>query len=301
MPDSKRLDFLRVLIAAAWADGEMGYAELNQLKAYFRELDLDNHELTALQPYLVDPIGETEALTLIEDYLGRAGRGERATLLAAVRNLVVSDGELSPAEHAFLAELERAGAEAATPALFVRQLKRLWGGGRPAAAAPGRVRRSDLIDEFVRNRVLYQVKRRLLIDSGAAALDEATERELRYVCSLGALLGHVAVADREFRPEERAAIAAILDAGSSLPERDIDIIVGLVQSEVLADIGYLDFARELCALTSVDQRHDILALLFRVATADGKVSFEEHEEIRKISIALKIEHAAFIAAKQAVS
>lgn len=294
MADERKLDFLRVLIAAAWADGEMSYEELNSLKAYFRELELDDDELTALEPYLADPIGEVEAHTIIEDFLTRIRGRERDTVLAAVRDMVLADGELAEGEKSFLESLEKARAETSTASVFVDQLKRLWGGAREPEDG---FRRSDLLDEFIRNRVLYQVKRRLMVATRGATLDAETERELRWVCTLGALLGHIAAADGVFDDDERSTIAEILDDHSSLQPRDVDIIVEIVESEVLSDIGYFDFARELNEIASAEERREVLKLLFAVAAADGEISHPETEEIRKISIALNIDHPTFIAAK----
>lgn len=296
MSEDKQLDFLRVLIAAAWADGDLTYKELNNLKRYFYELALSNDTLAQLHPYLHDPIDAAESETIITDFLTRARGAERETLLAAVRDMVLVDGELHDGERKFLEQLESSGEQIATASVFVARLKRLWG------SAPARnddtVRRSDLLDEFIRNRVLYQVKRRLLVATGVSELDADTGRELRYVCALGALLGHVAGADQVFDDDERAAIAEILDAQSSLQQRDIDIIVDIVESEVLSDVGYFDFARELKELDR-EQRLAILALLFDVAAADGEITHDEEEEIRKISKALNVEHSAFIRAKLA--
>ncbi len=297
MADEKMLDFLRVLIAAAWADGEITYHELNNLKAYFRELDLGEEQITALEPYLADPIGPDEARTIVDDFLSRARRSERETLVAAVRDLVLADGALDGGEKSFLEMLDTARAETTTAGVFVAQLKRLWGGSGGHAAETAR--RSDLIDEFIRNRVLYQVKRRLLLHGGVTALDADTERELRYVCALAGLLGHVAGADQSFDADERATIAEILDAVSSLQHRDVDIIVDIVESEVLSDIGYFSFARELDQLAGPEERTRVLTLLFDVAAADGEIIHEELEEIRKISKALHIDHQSFIAAKMA--
>ena len=299
MADERKLEFLRVLIAAAWADGELSYHELNSLKAYFRELELDNEELTALEPYLADPIGESEAATIIDDFLGRVRGRERETMIAAVRDMVLADGELSAGEKEFLESLERARSETTTAGVFVDQLKRLW--GKRSEERDDRFRRSALVDEFVRNRVLYQVKRRLHLATGAVELDAETERELRWVCSLGALLGHVAAADQDFDADERATIMEILDDHSTLQPRDVDIIVEIVESEVLANVGYFEFARELNEVSTPDERRQVIALLFAVAAADGEISHAEHEEIRKISMALNIDHATFIAAKREIT
>lgn len=292
------IEFLRVLIAAAWSDGEITYHELNSLKQYFRRLDLSDHELTQLEPYLVDPVTEDEARLIVSDFLTRAGGKERAAVLAAIRDLLLSDSKLGAGEEEFLALFDEV--EQSTAGVFVSRLKRLWGAAEPRADAPV-ARRSDLIDEFVRNRVLYQIKRRLQTRSGAAEMDADTERELRYVCTVGALLGHVAAADTEFDAAEKQRIADLLDQIGGLQRSDVEVIVEIVESAVLSDVGYFPFTRELSAMTGGRERGAILDLLFEVAAADGTISHDEAEEIRKISKALDLAHEDFVAAKERAS
>ena len=98
---------------------------------------------------------------------------------------------------------------------------------------------------------------------------------------------------------DTTAIAEILDSVSELQPRDVDIIVEIVESEVLSDVGYFSFTRELNELASGDDKQRILTLLFEIAAADAEISNDELEEIRKISKALHIDHGSFIAAKQA--
>ena len=62
---------------------------------------------------------------------------------------------------------------------------------------------------------------------------------------------------------------------------------------MLSDVGYQPFVRELDELATGDDKRKLLTLLFEVAAADGEISHEEHEEIRKISKALHLEHSEF--------
>lgn len=293
---SQRIDFLRVLIAAAWADGEITYQEMNSLKQYFRRLDLSDAELAELEPYLADPIAEEEARVIVADCLVRASGKERAAVLASIRDLLLADSKLDDGEEQFLALF--ADVEQTTAGVFVNRLKRLWGGAAAEPEPTPAPRRSDLIDEFVRNRVLYQLKRRLQAATGAALLDADTEGELRYVCALGALLGHVAAAHAGVDPTEKQRITDILDRSSGLPRSDVEVIVDIVESEVLSDVGYYPFTRELNEMLDGRARAGLLDLLFEVAGADGEIRHEEAEEIRKISKALDLGHELYVAAKE---
>lgn len=291
---SPKVELLRVLIAAAWTDGAISYEEMNQLKRYFLRFDLSDAEMTELEPYLADPIPEDEARHVIEDFLARARRRDRAELHGALSELLASHGELGPGETAFLRLLE--DAEEARSSKLLGGLKQLWSratheGGRPT-------RRADLVHDFVQNRVLYEVKRRLLERTGTVDLDADTERDLRWVCALAALLGHVAAADDRLEERERARIAELLDRFGALQRSDVEMVVDIIDSAVLRDVGYFAFARELNEITSTSDRERLVDLLFDVAGADGHIDYHEVEEIRKISKALQLSHASFSASKE---
>lgn len=290
-----RTDFLRVLIAAAWADGEITYQEMNCLKRFFLRFELSDDEMTELEPYLADPIGEAEARQTVEDFLRQARGRERDRLHAALRELLEVDGRVGEREEEFLRLFSRLEDDSNAATSFLGGLKRLWGGGDDDAPRP--MRRADLLDDFVNNRVLYQVKRRLLESAGGIDLDADTERELRWVCASAALLGHVAAADHAVDASERARMAEILDRFGGLQRSDVDLVVDIVDSAVLRDVGYFTFTRELCAVTTIDERERFLDLLFEVASADGHIDYRELEEIRKVSKALELSHGSFIAAK----
>ena len=301
MSDSQKISFLRVLIAAAWADGEITYEEMNAIKEYFRQLDLTDDEYTALEPYLTDPLPDHEARLVIEDFLRGASGGERETVLAALRDLFAADGDLDPAEVDFMDELERGQEQISTVAVFVGRLKQLWRGKSEGSGAgdDGRFRRSELVDEFVRNRVLYQVKRRLLEAGGD--LDADAEDELRWVCALGALLGRVALADRDFADVEKERIAEVLDSSGGLHRRDVVLVTDIVESEILRGVDSFPFVRELADAAGPRDRERVLALLFEVAAADGDISHAESEEIRAIAKALKLDREQVNAARARAS
>src|SRR5215468_11060884 len=74
---------LRVLIAAAWADGKVTQSELNYIKMLARKFKLSDEDWTELQPYLEDGPNEKEIHNLFEDLLNRIGT-------SAQRNKVVN-------------------------------------------------------------------------------------------------------------------------------------------------------------------------------------------------------------------
>jgi len=298
MRESKRVEFVRALIAAAWADGAISYQEMNSLKEYMQQLDLTNEECSSLEPYLEDIIEAKQAAQLIEDFLVNARKSERETLVAAIRDMVLVDGRLSSREEEFLSLFEEVAQEVSTPTLFVNSLKQVWERSEPPAAEDtGEFQSAALVDVFYKNRVLYEVKRKLQENRGSLELDETVEAELRRLCAIGALLGRVANADEVFDDDERQKIAMLLHQASAMRRTDIDLIVDIIRAEVEKGLDYLPFVREFAETASAGDREDILELLFKVAGADGQIGHAESEEFRLIAKALGISHRAFINAR----
>jgi uncharacterized tellurite resistance protein B-like protein len=58
--------------------------------------------------------------------------------------------------------------------------------------------------------------------------------------------------------------------------------------------------KEIASDSAVEERRRVLQTLFAVAHSDGKISFDEIEEIRVVARGLKLTHKDFIDAKLSV-
>lgn len=297
MRQSKRVEFLRALIAAAWADGAISYQEMNALKDYFRQFALTNEEHATIEPYLSDIIEPKEAAAIIEDFLVNARSRERETLIAAIRDMLLVDGRLGSREEEFLSLFEEVAEQVTTANVFVGALKQVWALSPATPETEPRFQRAELLDEFYKNRVLYQVKRRLQEQTGSHALEATAEAELRRLCAIGALLGRVANADDNFDESEQQKVVTLLHQVSGLRRKDIELIVEIIREEVEKGLDYLPFVREFAETASEADRERILELLFNVAAADGEIGHAESEEFRKLARALGISHRDFINAR----
>ncbi len=293
MPDTDLIMSLgKVIIAAAWADGEITADERACLQDLLWRLpEVHARQWDELDIYLQSPVDAAERERLIEQLRHLTTSAERRDLaLDKLDEMVNADGAVSERERAVIDEV-RAALATADVGLW-GSLSRLLVGRRATAVAatPGR---EAYLNDFVRNRVYYQMRQRLAARQVAWAIDDA---EMRRLGLAGGLLALVARRSDEVVEEERAAMTAALGQAWSLPAESAAFVVEVA----LAAGDTLDLyrlTREFAEVTTAEERLRFLDALFAVAAAEGRASFEEIEQIRLIALGLKLSHAEFIAAK----
>ena len=75
------------------------------------------------------------------------------------------------------------------------------------------------------------------------------------------------------------------------------LLFEVVEEQGRKDFDFHEVTSEINRLTSYNDRLHFMECLFSVAAADGEISHDEAEEIRKITKAMRISHDIFIKAK----
>ena len=286
------MSLAKVIIAAAWADGDIDEDEELCLKDLLWRLpEVHAHQWDELAIYLDSPIDQAERQRLIAELRAQVSTAEQRELaLSKLDELVNADGVVGEREQAVVAEV-RAALESADVGLW-GSLSRLLIGRRAQATAGG-PNREAYLNDFVRNRVYYQLRQRL---AAQGVVWDVPDAELRRLGLAGGLLALVAYVADGAADEERAAIVAVLRDAWSLPAES----AALVSEVALSGGQQLDFyrlVREFAEVTSPDERRRFLDALVGVAAADGAATFEEIEQIRLVALGLKLSHSEFIEAK----
>jgi uncharacterized tellurite resistance protein B-like protein len=111
----------------------------------------------------------------------------------------------------------------------------------------------------------------------------------------------VAHVDREVTAEEFDRVVAEIQQHFDLDRRAAGIVAEVAISAVSKDLDYYRLSREFFQATSEEERIHFLDTLFAVASADGKVTHDEMEEIRLVANVLKLTHKQYIEAKLKIS
>ena len=286
----------KVMIAAAWADGSVSPEEINSLKDLLFQLpDMTASDWSELDIYIETPVGEAERIRLEGELLVQLKTPEdKALAITALNEVVSADGRVSDSERAVLEEVKPM-IESADVA-FLGPLSRLMRGSikrrsQEAANAPNR---EVYLEDFTHNKIFYLVSRRLELESEDISVSEPVLRKLSLA---GGLMAHVAYVDQEVTEAEFDAMADILEAKWGASTVEAALVAEVAVSETSQGLDIYRLSREFFETTTSEQRVLFLDVLFAVADGDGRVSYEETEEIRLIAKMLKLTHRQFIDAK----
>jgi uncharacterized tellurite resistance protein B-like protein len=291
--ESLILALAKVLIAAAWADGELDHEEVNSMKDLLWRLpQLSARQWASLQIYLEAPVDESERGRLVQE-LQNALRSQqdRALTLRTLDEMLHADGQVTDEEERVAAEIRNA-IEAVDLSLLSRLVKGMT--RRRTEAAANAPNRENYLEDFIQNKVYYGVRRRLALGEGELDLDESA---LRTLSLAGGMMAQVARVHPDVTDDQVAAMVDALQQYWHLTEEQAAFVAGVAISETATLLDRHRLARRFAEANEHEARVAFLEVLFAVAAADGDLSHEETEEIREISKWLKLSHREFIEAK----
>jgi uncharacterized tellurite resistance protein B-like protein len=291
------LTLAKVLLAAAWADGEMSHEEINSMKdVLFRLPQLSARQWASLQMYIEAPVGEAERARLVDELRNAIeSKEDRELALEMLNDMMSADGQVTEEGARVAAEIR-----AAVESVDVSRLGRLIKGAtsRRSGAVAHAPNREDYYEDFVKNKVYYGLRRRLDQDHTELGVGEEV---LRTLSLAGGMMAQVARVNPEVGEAEQATMAEALQAHWHLGPEEAAFVVDVALSESATLLDPYRLAWQFSDSCTPEQRIAFLDVLFAVATADGEASYNEIEEIRTIAGSLKLSHHDFIQAKLKVS
>lgn len=286
----------KVMIAAAWSDGSISNDEINCLKDLLFQLpEMTASDWAELDIYIDSPIGEAERQRLVSELqLALNNRAEKELALQMIDDLANADGIISDDERTTIEEIKTYIEE--TNANPLSQMSKLLRGSinRRANAYANAPNRELYLDDFEKNRIFYNISRRLDLEESQINLPEA---ELRKMSLAGGLMARVAYVDRDVVQDELDSMVKAIQDHWQLDELHSTFVAETAIAQVSKGLDYYRLAREFFIATNIDERIRFLDVLFAVAGGDGVISYEETEEIRAIANLLKLTHKQFINAK----
>ena len=182
------LTLAKVVIAAAWADGQMTPEEVNSLKEMLvwlpsgdqRALDLNQRDWAMLELYIDSPVEAAERDQLVQQLQAELTTPrERERAKAALEKIIRADGAATEQEKSVVAEIEAALAEVNLG--VIGRLGRLV----HQKVSDNALEREQYLDDFIKNKVYYSLQRQ--VRAGEIEL-ELPEAELRKLSLAGSLL-----------------------------------------------------------------------------------------------------------------
>lgn len=290
------LPLAKVMIAAAWADGSITNEEINNLKdLLFQIPDMTAKDWAELDIYIDSPVGEAERARLVVNLQSSlTDRKDQELALTMIDQLAHADGEIPEEEEAVVEEIKAAIREANANRLV--NIGRFLGNSvrRRSQSTQSAPNRELYLEDFQKNRIFYNISRRLELNESQI---EIPEPELRRLSLAGGLMARVAFVDGDVQVGEFDSMVEAIQDQWGLSDIHSALVVEVAVSEIGKGMDYYQLTRRFFLLTTEDERLRFINVLFAVADGDGRISYEETEEIRAIANVLKLTHKQFIAAK----
>ena len=297
MPDRKFImDLAKLVIAAAWIDGELQNEEINALKDLLFNLeDVTGEEWSHLEIYMDSPVSTEEKIALLKSVLEQIKSEEdKEFVVSTLENLVQADGVVTEEELALLEEVKE-GITDLDVGLLARVSKMI------KSAVTGRdhsykaaAQRESQIDDYIENNIYYKLKSES--EKKGIKFDLPSE-QVKKLCLAAGLLARISAVDSDISEGEKKFIKDVLSTQWGLTEQQAEIVTQISCDKTMQGLDYFRLTRGFFDCTTLDERRNFIKCLFRIANASEKTSYDETEEIHKISNSLKLTHKDFIEAK----
>ncbi|GIK57968.1 MAG: hypothetical protein HND44_20175 [Chloroflexi bacterium] len=294
----------KVMIAAAWADGQITEEEkqcLKDLLFHLPDAGLDAgiqmtaQEWAVLEMYMDTPIDAAEQERLIAELQAAIRRPqEREIVVGYLQQMAAADGEPTAAELALINDIvqEDVGGNGG---VFSR-IGRFFGGTmqKRATAVASAPNREAQFDDFVKNKVYYKLRQQLAQQGKSLNLSDA---EVRWMGLAGGLAARVAHVDETPTEAEINRMAELIGHFWGLDGTLALFVAQTAVSAVDYTYDYYRMTRQFGEATTYEERVRFLDALFQIALADGFVTYEETEEIRTMAHGINLSNQEFINAK----
>ena len=129
----------------------------------------------------------------------------------------------------------------------------------------------------------------------AKNIDQATEHDVRVAAC--ALFVEMARIDEKFTEAEMETILSIVQDRYGLSREHADALVAEADKELDKSVDLWQFARLINENYSIDEKIEIIELLWQMVFVDGKMDRYEHYLMNKLKNLLRLSHDQLIAAK----
>ena len=299
MPDRKFImDLAKLLVAAAWADGELQNEEINSLKDLLFNLEnVTGDEWSHLEIYMDSPVSSQEREELLWEVLEKIQSEEdKELVVTTLEKLFQADGVVTEEEKAVLEEIKEGVSDVN---INIGVLARLAEMIKATVTERGQTyksaaQRESQVDDYIENTIYYRLKS----ESEKKGIKiELPEQKVRQLCLAAGLLARISAVDSDISDQEKRTIKEVLSTQWHLSEQEAEIVTQISCDRTLQGLDYFRLSRGFFDCTTIDERRNFIKCLFKIANASEKTSYDETEEIRKISKSLKLTHKDFIEAK----
>ena len=299
------LTVAKIMIATAWADGEITDDEklcIRDLLLHLPNAGLDAgiqmtaQEWATLDMYLESPVAEGELSQLVDELRAIiSDSSDKKVVMDYLHKIVTVDGELSADELAMLDGIENE-LTSSSGSGFMRSIRKLFGRSvdRRGEAVAKSATREQYFDVFINNKVYYELQQKLQNEGKSLNFPE---KELRRMGLAGGLMARIVYVDHTVTKAETDTMTHLIQDFWQTDTETAVLIANVAIASVDYDYDYFRMTREFYEETTREERIGFLDVLFNIAASDGQATVNEIEEIRMVSRGINLANEEFINAK----
>ncbi len=288
---NKSLNLLKVLAVIAWADGEITNSELNVVKSLYRKFGLSPDEIKQVQPYLRAPISKKEQDALFKDLAAEMGaKAKRKDAMKALEEMAHADSKLKPEERELIEHCRDLLNNSSITRRSFGKVKSFF---KKTLYKPAREKNPEMVQYF-QSMMFRRIHLKSKKEGAAISMDDG---QLYFLCLIGTLLASIAEVDEHFDETEKKALKQVLSERFDFNPKEWKILFEVLEAQAKEGFDFDEVIREFNRLTTYNDRLHFVDCFFAIGAADGDLSHEEVEEIRRITKAMRIPHKYFIERK----
>lgn len=269
----------KVIIAAAWADGEIQEEEVAVLRQMLAEMpDLSIEDIAVLEDFMKTPVGPTERRVAIDELhdLLRTGQ-ERTYAIYWLERMIHAKGQVIEAERLMLEEVV---------ATLTPKRPRLMPLQSNEAEFVSEERERSRQDALGQEALLGFLEKKIgaVLEAGLAV--GMGEAPLRRLCLGAALLARVSRADNRISEAEVEFLVDFIQKGCAGSRDDAHRMARILLAGDMEELDAVRVCRELQAQMGVDERIGLLRMLFEISQ-DGR-ALKEEEVLQIVNLAANL-------------
>ncbi|NIQ02960.1 MAG: hypothetical protein GWM98_08950, partial [Nitrospinaceae bacterium] len=258
----------------------------------YRKFGLDKDDLKQLNPYLLAPLPKKQQEGLFRQLAAElSSEREKQEIIAELEAMAHAHRKMKTEENELVEE-------------FVRLLKKTSFSKRSF----GRVRnffqatifkpaheKNPEVFRYYKNTILKKLELKM---KGSGLKIDLEKDEVYFLCLFGTLLASVAQVDDHFHDEEKKALRKILKERFDFSGKEQKLLFEVIEEQARHGFDFHEVITEFNSRTSYNDRVSAVDCFWAIAAADGKISHEENEEVRRITKAMRVPHQIFRESKK---
>lgn len=291
----------KVLIAAAWVDGQINQYELECIKSVILRLpDITFEDWRKLKIYLAYPLSKPEQENVIRNFSDKVfSKGHSKHAWSCLLKVLNADGTINIAEKKFANALDSEMSVSSRGAL--RKLKYFLFKST-IESQPGWQKklegREKFIHEFFDNPVYFVFRKALLAESISVV---QSKPELQNICLYASIISWFAKLDGKVSACEKEFIVKTLIQNCNLKKDVANCIANVSTSTDLSELELANLCTSFAEESFSEQRKELFRSVSRMVVIDNILTIDELESLRTVALYLKIPKNIWVSSLKSIN